>query len=166
MQLSLHTDYALRVLMLLGGSGAQWTIDDIAAWYGVSRNHLAKVVQSLQAEGLVETQRGRGGGLRLAQAPEEIVIGHVVRRLERFDGFVACFGTSSDCTLSGNCQLKPALSGALEAFLSHLDRFTLADHLGRSQGLNWTRRGNGGADAAEGAAAHPRPAVNTPASSA
>lgn len=166
MQLSLHTDYALRVLMLLGGSGAQWTIDDIAAWYGVSRNHLAKVVQSLQAEGLVETQRGRGGGLRLALAPEEIVIGHVIRRLERFDGFVSCFGTSSDCTLSGNCQLKPALAGALEAFLAHLDRFTLADHLGGGQGMNWARRENGGADAAAGAAADPRHPVSKPASSA
>ena len=79
MQLSLHTDYALRVLMLLGGTGTQWTIDEIAAWYGISRNHLAKVAQTLQAEGLVETQRGRGGGLRLARPPEEIVIGQVVQ---------------------------------------------------------------------------------------
>lgn len=139
MQLSLHTDYALRVLMLLGGTGTQWTIDEIAAWYGISRNHLAKVAQTLQAEGLVETQRGRGGGLRLARPPEEIVIGQVVRRLERFDGFVSCMGTNSDCTISGNCQLKPALAGALEAFLAHLDRFTLADHLGRGDRSVWSR---------------------------
>lgn len=147
MQLSLHTDYALRVLMLLGGTGTQWTIDDIAAWYGISRNHLAKVAQTLQAEGLVETQRGRGGGLRLARPPEEIVIGQVVRRLERFDGFVSCMGTGSDCTISGNCQLKPALAGALEAFLAHLDGFTLADHLGRGDRSVWNRlAGAGGSE--------------------
>ena len=138
MQLSLHTDYGLRVLMLLGGSQAQWTIDEIAAWYGVSRNHLAKVVQALQAEGLVETLRGRGGGLRLARPPEQINIGQVVRKLERFDSFVSCMGTGADCTISGNCQLKPALAGALAAFLAHLDGFTLADHLG-SDKRQWER---------------------------
>jgi Rrf2 family transcriptional regulator, nitric oxide-sensitive transcriptional repressor len=130
MQMSLHTDYALRVLMLLGASRAQMTIDEIARRYAISRNHLAKVVQALQAEGLVDTQRGRGGGLRLAQEPEAINIGMVVRRLERFEGFVTCMGTSgAECSIDGACRLKPALAGALEAFLLHLDRYTLADLL-------------------------------------
>lgn len=133
MQLSLHTDYGLRVLMLLGASGEQMTIDEIARRYGISRNHLAKVVQALQAEGLVETLRGRGGGLRLARDPQTIVIGEVVRRLERFDGFVSCMGpgmgSGADCAIIGACRLKPALAGALDAFLAHLDRFTLADML-------------------------------------
>ncbi len=130
MQMSLHTDYALRVLMLLGASRAQMTIDEIAQRYAISRNHLAKVVQALQAEGLVDTQRGRGGGLRLAQEPEAINIGMVVRRLERFEGFVTCMGASgAECSIDGACRLKPALAGALEAFLQHLDRYTLADLL-------------------------------------
>lgn len=129
MQLSLHTDYGLRVLMLLGASGQQMTIDDIALRYAISRNHLAKVVQALQADGLVETLRGRGGGLRLAREPAEIVIGQVVRRLERFDSFVSCMGTGADCSIIGACRLKPVLAGALEAFLAHLDQFTLADML-------------------------------------
>jgi Rrf2 family transcriptional regulator, nitric oxide-sensitive transcriptional repressor len=129
MQLSLHTDYGLRVLMLLGASGEQMTIDEIALRYAISRNHLAKVVQALQAEGLVETLRGRGGGLRLARDPTEIVIGQVIRRLERFDSFVSCMGTGADCAIIGACRLKPALAGALDAFLAHLDRYTLADLL-------------------------------------
>lgn len=158
MQLSLHTDYALRVLMLLGGTRTQWTIDEIAAWYGISRNHLAKVVQALQSEGLVETLRGRGGGLRLACDPAAINIGHTVRHLERFDGFVSCMGTGADCTISGTCQLKPALAGALEAFLAHLEGFTLADLVGTSAQM-WAR-------AAKGAVQKPPPTINTPASSA
>lgn len=129
MQLSLHTDFGLRILMLLGATGQQMTIDEIAARYAISRNHLAKVVQSLQAEGLVETLRGRGGGLRLAHSPDAIVIGDVVRRLERFDSFVSCMGTGADCSIIGACRLKPALAGALDAFLAHLDKFTLADML-------------------------------------
>lgn len=129
MQLSLHTDYGLRVLMLLGASGEQMTIDEIALRYAISRNHLAKVVQALQAEGLVETLRGRGGGLRLARDPTEIVIGKVIRRLERVDSFVSCMGTGADCSIIGACRLKPALAGALDAFLAYLDRYTLADML-------------------------------------
>ncbi len=137
MQMSLHTDYALRVLMMLGASRSQATIDEIALRYGISRNHLAKVVQALQAEGLVETMRGRGGGLRLAHEPKDINVGSVVRRLERFEGFVTCMGASgAECTIDGACRLKPALAGALEAFLSHLDKFTLADFVtGQRQSL-------------------------------
>ena len=129
MQLSVHTDFGLRVLMLLGASGEQMTIDEIARRYAISRNHLAKVVQALQAEGLVDTQRGRGGGLKLARDPGEITIGQVVRRLERTDSFVSCMGTGADCSIIGACRLKPALAGALEAFMAHLDQYTLADML-------------------------------------
>ena len=127
MQLSLHTDYALRVLMALVATGRQLSVDEIARRYDISRNHLAKIAQHLQAEGYVETFRGRGGGMRLARPAEEIVVGDVVRRFENFESFVGCFPTGAGCTVNGLCALKPALSGALDAFLAHLDRFRLSD---------------------------------------
>jgi Rrf2 family nitric oxide-sensitive transcriptional repressor len=127
MQLSLHSDYALRVLMALAAGERQLSVDEIARRYGVSRNHLAKVVQHLQAEGFVETFRGRGGGMRLARPPGEIVVGDVIRRFENFDGFVGCSPSGSGCAVNGLCALKPALNGALEAFLAHLDGFHLSD---------------------------------------
>ena len=136
MQLSLHTDFGLRVLILLGASGQQMTIDEIARRYAISRNHLAKVVQALQAQGLIETQRGRGGGLRLAHDPAQISIGQVVRQLERTDSFVSCMGSGADCSIEGACRLKPALAGALEAFMAHLDQFTLADILAQRRQLH------------------------------
>lgn len=157
MHLSMHTDYALRVLLMLGATGTRATIDDIAERYGVSRNHIAKVVQALQSANLVATTRGRGGGLRLSCEPKDIVIGKVVRRLERLDSFVSCMGGGPECAIDGACRLKPALAGALEAFLAHLDRFTLADLLA-DQRQNLLER-----------LAISRPAVsglNTPASSA
>ena len=64
MQLSLHSDYALRVLMALVSAERQLSVDEIARRYGISRNHLAKVAQRLQSEGFVTTLRGRGGGMR------------------------------------------------------------------------------------------------------
>jgi len=131
MQLNLHTDYALRVLMALAASGEQLSVDWIAGHYGISRNHLAKVVQGLQAEGYVLTFRGRGGGIRLARPAGEINVGEVVRRFESLDSFVGCMGDGGGCAIDGTCGLKGALAGALRAFLEHLDDFTLADIVGR-----------------------------------
>jgi Rrf2 family nitric oxide-sensitive transcriptional repressor len=130
MQLSLHTDYALRVLMALAASDEQLSVEWIARHYGISRNHLAKVAQGLQSEGLVLTYRGRGGGMRLARPANEINVGDVVRRIESLDSFVSCMGGGAGCAINGACGLKPALAGALRAFLDHLDGYSLADIVG------------------------------------
>ncbi len=127
MQLSLKTDYALRMLMALATTDDLLSVERIADIYDISRNHLAKVAQHLAGAGYVETVRGRGGGLRLAMPVAAINVGAVVRDLERLEGFVACMGGETACTIDGACGLKPALGGALEAFLAHLDGYTLAD---------------------------------------
>jgi Rrf2 family transcriptional regulator, nitric oxide-sensitive transcriptional repressor len=127
MQLSLHSDYALRVLMALAAADRQLSVDEIARRYGISRNHLAKVAQRLQAEGMVQTFRGRGGGMRLAQPASEIGVGDVVRRFENLESFAGCFAGAHGCAVNGLCSLKPALHGAVEAFLAHLDQFHLSD---------------------------------------
>ena len=121
MQLNLQTDFALRVLMALAVAQRQLSVDDIARRYGVSRNHLAKVAQKLQAEGFVETFRGRGGGMRLARPAQDIVVGDVVRRFENLDSFVGCFAGGSGCAVNGLCGLKPALAdGLAHVSASHL----------------------------------------------
>ncbi|WP_338242388.1 RrF2 family transcriptional regulator [Aurantiacibacter hainanensis] len=127
MQLSLKTDYALRMLMALASTDEVLSVDWMAKHYDISRNHLSKVAQHLNAAGLVKTTRGRGGGMQLARPPKDINVGSVVREFERFEGFVACMGGEAGCVIDGVCGLKPALGGALEAFLRHLDQFTLAD---------------------------------------
>ena len=128
MQLSLHSDYALRILMVLSARGERLSVDDVARQYGISRNHLAKVAQELQAQGFIATTRGRGGGMELARPAEDIVVGDVVRRFEKLDSFVSCLGAeSAGCVVDGVCGLKPALADALEAFLAHLDGYRLVD---------------------------------------
>jgi len=128
MRLTLHTDYALRVLMVLAATGERATIGAIADRYGISRNHLMKVVQRLVQLDLVRSDRGRGGGLRLARPADEIAIGAVVRLFEETGAFVECFEAGANrCRAAPACGLRRALAGALEAFLAHLDRITLAD---------------------------------------
>ena len=127
MQLSLHTDYALRVLMTLAADDRHLSVDDIARRFQISRNHLAKVVQRLQAEGLVETFRGRGGGMRLARPADTITVGEVVRGFENLDAFVSCFAAGSGCVINGVCGLKPLLSEAIEEFLTKLDQRRISE---------------------------------------
>jgi Rrf2 family nitric oxide-sensitive transcriptional repressor len=113
--------------MALAASEEQLSVDWIARRYGISRNHLAKVAQGLQSEGLILTYRGRGGGMRLARPANAINVGDVVRRFESLDSFVSCMGGGPGCAINGVCGLKPALAGALRAFLDHLDEYSLAD---------------------------------------
>jgi Rrf2 family nitric oxide-sensitive transcriptional repressor len=128
MRLTLHTDYGLRVLMFLAVSEERATIGAIAGHYAISRNHLMKVVQRLVQLDLVASDRGRGGGLRLARPPGQIRVGAVVRALEDTDTFVECFDAATNrCRLTPICGLRFALAGAVQAFMSHLDGVTLAD---------------------------------------
>ncbi|HMS21999.1 Rrf2 family transcriptional regulator [uncultured Sphingorhabdus sp.] len=128
MHLSLQTDFALRILMALGTSGQQMSVEEISRRYNVSRNHLAKVAHRLQTLGLVKATRGRGGGLSLARPPEDINVGEVVRAMENLGNFVECMQASSNgCPVAGACGLQGALTRALQDFLRRLDQYQLAD---------------------------------------
>ncbi|MGB5591277.1 MAG: Rrf2 family transcriptional regulator [Gammaproteobacteria bacterium] len=128
MRLTVFTDYALRVLMYLAVNPEQKvTIRDVAEGYGISRNHLMKVVNKLTRAELVDASRGVNGGLRLARAPEEITIGEVVRKTEDEIALVECFRADNQCIITPECALKDVFGEAQTAFLDVLDSYTLAD---------------------------------------
>lgn len=128
MQLTVFSDYTLRTLMYLAlRPDTLCTIDDIAAAYDISANHLMKVVHQAARAGEVETVRGQRGGLRLARTPETINIGTIVRRTERNMEIAPCFGSGTACAIQPVCVLQGVLGNALEAFLAVLDGTTLAD---------------------------------------
>ncbi len=128
MRLTTFTDYTLRTLIYLAvRPGTIVTISDVANAYGISANHLMKVVHQLALTGDIATTRGQRGGMRLARNPDAINIGDVVRRTEPDMALVACFGETTHCTIEEGCVLRHALDAALQAFLAVLDRYTLAD---------------------------------------
>jgi Rrf2 family nitric oxide-sensitive transcriptional repressor len=128
MRLTAFTDYGLRALMRLAGApGRSFSTDQIASEFGISRHHLTKVVQELAKGGIVKTQRGAAGGLRLAREAETITLGEVVRLLEQRYAIVECFRADGGaCTISAECRLKSRLAAAREAFMRELDKTTLA----------------------------------------
>lgn len=128
MRLTTYSDYALRMLVYLAlKPEKQATIDEVAEAYGISRNHLTKLAFEMGKLGLVDTIRGRCGGLRLSRPPEDISVGEVIRATERDFQLVECFSTESTCRITRSCVLRSVFGEALEAFLEVLDDYTLAD---------------------------------------
>lgn len=133
MRLTSFTDYTLRSLIFLGMNRDKLvTIQDIADLHTISKNHLTKVIHQLGVIGLVETVRGRNGGLRLKLEPAAINIGAVVRGSESDFNMAECFdGEHNSCVFNGACFLKTKLEEATDAYLKVLDGVTLADLLPR-----------------------------------
>ncbi|MBV8798889.1 MAG: Rrf2 family transcriptional regulator [Alphaproteobacteria bacterium] len=124
MKLTRYTDYALRVLIYLAlNSDRLCSISEIAEGYGVSENHLMKIVQQLAREGYVASMRGRGGGLRLGKSASDIRIGSVVRVTEPDMDLADC----GNCVIRGLCGMTSVFSSATSAFLQVLDQVTLHD---------------------------------------
>lgn len=129
MQLTRFTDYALRVLLLVGRRrGRICTMAEIAAYYGISLEHLRKVVHKLGRLGYLNSSRGRGGGLVLGRDPGAIRIGEVILAMEEDLSIVDC--TTLACVLTPGCSLKTELDRASAAFIATLNETTLADLLG------------------------------------
>lgn len=129
MRLAEYTDYTLRLLMYCAARPQQRvTIAEVAERHGVSKNHLMKIVNDLARQGVLQTTRGRGGGIRLLKDPATIRIGDVVRASETDFRLVECFdGRTNLCTLTPTCRLKKVLDSALRAYFRELDGATLAD---------------------------------------
>jgi Rrf2 family nitric oxide-sensitive transcriptional repressor len=130
MRLTNYSDYSLRVLTYLGLKGEELsTITEIADRYGISRNHIVKIVHQLGQLGYVETLRGKNGGIRLARTPDAINVGEVIRHTEASMDIVECFGDQNACVIGCACVLRTAINEALSAFMAVLDGYTLADLL-------------------------------------
>jgi Rrf2 family nitric oxide-sensitive transcriptional repressor len=136
MRLTSYSDYSLRLLMFAATKRDRVTIQGAADAYGISKNHLMKVAFDLGRLGYLETVRGRGGGLRLACAPEKIGLGALLRQTEEDFRIVECFDAASNaCVISRACRLKGILHEATAAWLAVMDRYTLADLTGRNPAL-------------------------------
>jgi Rrf2 family nitric oxide-sensitive transcriptional repressor len=130
MKLTRFTDYSLRVLMHLGlQENGRVTIREISESYGISRNHLMKVVSLLTRMGYLDARRGPGGGIALARPADEICLADVIIDMEDDLNMVECFCADGECIIAPVCELKCVLNQALTAYLETLRAYTLTDLL-------------------------------------
>lgn len=129
MRLTAYSDYALRVLIYLTIQDERLaTIREISEQYGISRNHLMKLVHDLGKHGYVDTVRGKNGGLRIGRDPAKLSVGEVVRAMEKDMSIVECFDPENyDCRIAETCALKGIMRKAVKSFLEVLDEYTIKD---------------------------------------
>ncbi|MBO0663359.1 iron-responsive transcriptional regulator RirA [Jiella sp. MQZ9-1] len=129
MRLTRQTNYAIRILMYLAtNEGRLSKLGDVARSYAAPEPFMFKILQPLVASGLVETVRGRNGGIRLGREAGSISLREVVELMEESFAMAECFdGGTTDCPLVVHCELNAALRQALEAFLTTLGQFSIAD---------------------------------------
>ena len=129
MRLTRQTNYAIRILMYCAANDGRLSrIPEIAAAYSVSELFLFKILQPLVEAKLVETVRGRHGGVRLGRPAADITLFDVVRVTEESFAMAECFeNDSADCPLIDSCNLNAALRKALGAFFDVLESYTIAD---------------------------------------
>ncbi len=128
MQLSRFTDYTFRVLFYVASNDDRLTtLAEIAGFYGISMEHLRKVVHALGKSGYLQTFRGKHGGIRLAKQPAEINIGTVIGISEGLSPLVDCEAQS--CCLTPVCNLHKILAEAQQSFMQTLQQYSLADVL-------------------------------------
>ncbi|MGI8313930.1 Rrf2 family transcriptional regulator [Halobacillus mangrovi] len=138
MRLKKYTDYALRVLIFTASKedGTLANKKEISEVFNISENHLGKIIHELNKLGLIETIRGRSGGIRLAKPAADINVGQVVRAMEDDFHLLECFDRKTNyCVITPACKLKHVLNDALRAFLEVVDQYTLADLLTNQEEL-------------------------------
>jgi len=144
MRLTMMSDYALRVLLYAAAHPERLvTIDETQEVYKMSRGHLMKIVGVLATAGILRSQRGRAGGFTLGKPPEKIHLGDVLRLTEPDFEMVECFSPTNACAITPFCRLPGIVTEALGAFMSVMDRHTLADLIIRPQDFDAIVAGQG-----------------------
>lgn len=137
MQLTSFTDYGLRTLMYLAAKPQDISsVREISDHYGISRNHLVKVVHRLSQLGYIETTKGKGGGIRIAKGTENIRLGDLIKQLEPNMHMVECFNPATNtCRITSSCHLKHYLFEATTSFTDTMNKYTLADTIKNKDAL-------------------------------
>lgn len=117
--------------------GEPVTIQEVSDRFSVSKNHMVKISHQLTKSGLIESTRGRNGGVRLAGPPESISVAQALRATEDNFDLVECFNAAQNhCVISDVCRLSGVLDDALAAFFSVLQRISLDDLVKNSKALD------------------------------
>ncbi len=122
----IHALQALAALAQLS-NGAYAGAADLADTTGAPRNYLGKLLKALSRAGLVESQKGRGGGFRLAKDPARITLLDVMEPAARVTRWTGCFMGRPTCSNESPCVLHDRWRTARDAYFQFLKATTVAD---------------------------------------
>ena len=123
-----QSNYAIRTLVYCAVNEPGLSrVSEVARAYGISELFLFKLIKPLVNHGLLQTVRGRHGGIRLGKPADEITLLDTIRLTEENFALAECFEDGADCPLIGECDLNGALREALGAFFEVLSSYTIAD---------------------------------------
>ncbi len=143
MHLTLFTDFALRSLLYLTWNRERsCTVDEISRYFGISADHVTKVMQHLARQGYVRSRRGRNGGAVLARPPEQIKFGAILRDFEQTD-LLECLQTGEVCLIEGGCRMKRVLAEGQRRMMDYFDSFSLRDLAGLDKGKETKKKSRG-----------------------
>ena len=125
MQLAMQTDFALRTLIYLAFHDKRTTVAEVAEFYGISKPHVAKVVNQLARHGFVRSIRGVGGGFELSRKAEEVTVGDVVLAFEGNLHLLDCVSTEDVCVIQPFCRLRNVLTEAERRQIDYLQSISL-----------------------------------------
>ena len=141
MKLSVHGEYALRALLVLGSHYGELVvpIQTISREQNIPKRFLEQILNDLKATGAVESKRGIAGGYRLARPPEEIFLASIIRHIEGALAPISCvserFYEKCSCPDESRCAIRSVMKEVREAVVKIMERVTIADLCDRSRRL-------------------------------
>ncbi|MBR1608157.1 MAG: Rrf2 family transcriptional regulator [Kiritimatiellae bacterium] len=131
MKITAKSRYALRILLDIAAhdSGAPRPIREISVSQGISEKFIGRLAVPLRRAGLVESERGARGGLRLARFPEKITLLAIVQATDGPLALLRCLSKPGACKKQGSCAAELAWKEVNEALSGALEKTTLADVL-------------------------------------
>src|SRR5262245_7049493 len=121
--------HAVRAMVALARlpEGVYAGAGKVAQDIGAPHNYLGKLLKSLAEEGLVESQKGLGGGFRLAREPKKISLLDVVEPIEHVSRWSGCILGRPECSEANACAIHDHWKAVRDAYLRMLQRTTLAE---------------------------------------
>ena len=141
MKLTLRGEYTLRALVVLGLQYQQGIvrIQTISEQQNIPKRFLEQILNDLKSAGVVESKRGVAGGYRLAQAPDQVTLAHVIRHMEGALAPVSCvserFYEKCSCPDEARCAIRSVMKEVRDAVVKIAERVTVADLCERSRRL-------------------------------
>ncbi len=135
--ISKKAKYALKALKHLGATYEEKKpvlISAIAESENIPKKFLEAILLELRNNGILQSQKGKGGGYLLRTAPENISFAKVLRIIDGPIAPLLCvslnfYGTCEDCTTEDACKLRPILGKVRDANLEVYEKTTVADLL-------------------------------------